>query len=235
MEFTPKKYNDEQFYFKIEQLKYFWKLRDRNLIPANGKGFAIKMQKFLFFYNAFCKFEGKDYTLDRLKAFREGPVFNDIYYEHKNKAINNNLTDITIPNTFTKKKIDIQIINLTSLLLASIDSGQISYLTHSFDCWKKTYNNVTYNNKFLNSSNDISENSFTNKDIKMLDNLLKYLGEMDRDRKLYRSKNNILAIKKDSYDVLVNNYSNDLNLIQEKYNPVFVEFDIESNEVIYDY
>lgn len=232
MTFVPKKYNNPSFYFKVQLLKKFWETRDKNLIPAN-KTYGLRQHKFLFFYNVFAKLEGKQYSLDNLKAFADGPVFNDIYFE--NAKFDRNLTDITIPSEFLLSNIDLEILELTNLLVASLTDTEISNLTHTFDCWKENWHVDDKGRVDLSMSNDISEDNFSDRDNKFIIDLNGYIRDLSKSRKLYKSKNNVLAIAKKSYEKLVNEYKDDLDLIQEGYNPVFVELDEQTGKILYDY
>lgn len=177
----------EGFSFNVNLLKYFWDNRERSFIPSLS---GVMKQKYLFFYNIFAKLNDKKYTLDNLKAFKNGPVFYDIYTETKNGVL---LEQTDVKNM----PIDHEIANITMTLMYLYKSN-ISTITHALDIWKSA---------FGKESNDISEKFLTQKDKFMLKTLFKETKDVYNNYLIYYNKYDVpLLFKKEEKNKIINNF-----------------------------
>ena len=205
------------FEFNVALLKYFWNNRERKII-YNPSG--IMKQKFLFFYNLFAKINNKHCTFENLKAFKNGPVYYDIYKETKTK----NLVYLEKLKVITPFQIDEEIAQVT-LQLLYLYKNNMSTITHSFDLWSKVYNAF--------GTKDIKESDITKEDF-------------DKATLLYNETKNVLknySIVFNKYDVpfiidkgkknyIVNNYYDELQFNTENKYPIYVTE--ENGELYFD-
>lgn len=215
------------FYNKVNILKKYWNTRNRTLLPARADGAGLKKQKILFFYNVFSKVNSKDYTFDNLKAFKDGPVYNDIY--HYITSTNKFAEDIAIPSSL-ELSFNNDEFEVAKTLVSSLTSDQLSQITHNFNCWAKKFVIPTYGDF---ESNSILPGDFDQTDEQLAKSLFEYFSKIQNEYKLYKSKYNILAIKKDQYEDILANYKTIIDSINEKTNPVRIE--VEDGGIVVDY
>ncbi|MCQ2463964.1 MAG: hypothetical protein MJ095_00115 [Oscillospiraceae bacterium] len=126
----------------------------------------LKLQKFLFFYEAFSKLENDNYEFKNLKAYKNGPVFSDVYGDYTKErsdfetrcqsAIEHNQDNINFERACS-----------SSAILKALTEKELSELTHKLNFWnaKKPLVDQGYLQINMNEE-DINEN-----DIKLLSQL----------------------------------------------------------------
>lgn len=219
----------EDFFKKAFVLTKFWNERDRKLNPA-GSGIGIKKQKILFFYNVFSKVNNKEYSFENLKAFKDGPVYNDIYYEVTVKNVF--IEYLNIPENISANEEEFKI---AEIIVSSLTNDQLSELTHKYNCWRKKYS-IDYVDKVDAHDmdfNNIMPEDFDEHDELITKSLFDYFSNIYKNYILHKSKNNILAIKKKDYEKVVNELSSALDYIEENINPVRIE--LEDGGIVIDY
>lgn len=220
-----KKYDTFDFYNKVNLIQYFYENRDRNLIPPNGYDFALQQQKFLFFYNMFCKVKNKSYSVENLKAFKNGPVYNDVYYEYKQLPRGAYLTNITLPNhNYT---VETDVADAVIAMISCMSASDISERTHRLDLWDSVYNDK-------NRSNDILESDISDEDLESSEEYLEFFETISKEYILQKGNSNIFAIKKEDYSNILWEHWVELSQIKASYNPIMVEIDEETGEMVCD-
>lgn len=198
--------------FKIGLLKEFWDRRNRELVPPSGKGIGIKKQKFLVFYNLFANTLGKENTLENLKAFKQGPVYYDVYSHIK--STNEYLEQRRVPKQIYCE----DIINATKILLESESHETLSNLTHTLDLWKNNYDSdydeSIIKQDFQFDDNNIELKDISNRDKKLLRILYEYNLNIFNNYNLIKIKNKLYAIEKENQDKIMLIINSDNQIIK---------------------
>lgn len=187
----------------------------------------LKLQKFLFFYEAFSKVAGDGKTdFDHLRGYKNGPVFSNVFgdYTKERKAF--------------ERKADIcyelfgKMINVTRALqcgfiVATLSEQELSDLTHEMNIWRsqEKYINLGCYQVSLQES-DFNEHDYS---------LIKMLGEMYPlemiegseivsvgNSYFVLSKSDFTRLTEEHFDVLMSLSGN-----SELHNPVFITIDEE--------
>lgn len=201
----------KEFDFKLTLLKYFWDNREKSILKSPT---GVMKQKYLFFYNMFAKVNNQPYTLSGLKAFKNGPVFQDIYKAaQKNPRLES--------SNFAVQKINDDLAKITVFLL-ELYGSRISAASHKFDLWQNAYSRA---NKTIEDE-DITEDDIFK--IKCLFEETKYALE---NCSLYFNKHRVpLLLPKEKKNYIINNFEDELNSLElEEIIPVYVT---EENGVI---
>ena len=92
---------------------------------------ALKTQKFLFFFESFSKLNDSEYDFSRLKAYKNGPVFSEVYgdYQYNFDELTNesSKTDFLSVNQECAKK--------AHFLTRIMSNDELSELTHQYNIW----------------------------------------------------------------------------------------------------
>lgn len=93
---------------------------------------ALKTQKFLFFFESFSKVNDQDYDFSKLKAYKNGPVFSEVYGDYKY-----NFEELTEESSkMSTAKVDITTAKKAHFITQIMNNDELSILTHQFDMWK---------------------------------------------------------------------------------------------------
>lgn len=95
----------------------------------------LKLQKFLFFYEALSKVEGDRYDFSSLKGYINGPVFSDVYGDYQYRTFE------FIAMVEEAYELSINAVNddrakLVGFLVKILTEEELSDLTHEFNIWK---------------------------------------------------------------------------------------------------
>lgn len=116
---------------KLVLLQWFFRNNDRAFRDA------LKVQKFLFFYEIFSKIQDKTYSLEWLTVYENGPVFTptigDYRYQYDDLVAKLSGADLADHNFV----LDITTARKANFLVSIMNKADLSELTHQFDIWKK--------------------------------------------------------------------------------------------------
>lgn len=212
-------HDNENFNFKLAILNYLWEKRDKKLLLAKSNDFGLKNQKFLLFYNIFARLNGKKFDFNNLRAYKDGPVYFDIYSYIKN----NSSTDVGYINTIVNyndyiQDFDKQSLIASKLIVESMTKDQLSSLTHKFDFWSKNY----YSN---NQIKTISLKDITSEDEFKIKWIYDFCIDLSNNYEIYPTEKNVFFVKSE-----IPNYKNSSEfkqIIQNEYdyNPVVIDID----------
>jgi len=123
----------------------------------------LKLQKFLFFYEALSKIEKDNVEFNKLKGYINGPVFSDVYgdYFHERDNFINE-----IENDF---KENIKLVNnarakFAGFLVSILNEDELSEFTHEFNIWKAKEDDIKHGVKNVS----LYEKDFNKKDAELL-------------------------------------------------------------------
>lgn len=141
----------------------------------------LQLQKFLFFYEAFCKVAGAPYDFSGLKGYERGPVFSAVWgdYTHNRqefdkcaKAVIAEAPDVLLGETAEQ----------ASFLVRSLRQDELSDLTHQYNIW------AAKSDRILSGEQQVvlDDVDFTEADCQLTNALISmYPSDMVRDCKIY--------------------------------------------------
>lgn len=187
---------------------------------------SLRLQKFLFFYEVFCKVDGLDYDFDRLKGYRNGPVFSSVYGDYRNDRKD---FDAASLNVFHEKGSLVQdkLSKKASFLLKALNDEDIIAVTHNYDMWKTQQTNIEagiYQVPML-------DKDFSDHDVQITKRLMQMFPEKMIDNSIiYSIRNRRYLFRREDYAKLTSEHLEDLAEVADNpdlENPVYVTFDWE--------
>lgn len=189
-----------------------------------------KLQKFLFFYEAFSKVMGEPYDLGKFRIWINGPVESVLYGDytyrgsHLIKAMKKNHE--TVQEDIAKR---------ASFLVQILNTKEISELSHKFDYWKKPANQ--YGDDELRARNVAGhERDFSEKDFKMAKELFDlYDTDFIENSVVVHTLGKHFVMSKNDFENLSEEQQEVLDTLSEDnslMNPVFVEIDDDGSLLV---
>lgn len=129
----------------------------------------LKLQKFLFFYEAFSEIDGENGDFEYLRAYPNGPVFSNVYGDYiYHSAYFFPAVQAIVAESI--KNINEERAKLSGFLVKILTEEELSDLTHELDAWKVHEEAIKRGLKNISiSEDDFSEDDYL---------LLKTLREM---------------------------------------------------------
>lgn len=184
----------------------------------------LKLQKFLFFYESFRKLDTNEGDFSSLKAYKNGPVYSDVYgdYTHRKSILVNELK-----SNNNHDSVDEDLAERTYLLISLLNQTELSELTHELNVWNIHQEKIERNVKHI----EIQETDFTKKDFDLLENL-KGMFDISKfqNSTIYSSEDVNYVFEKGVFAQLSKVQIETLDEIantETLYNPVFVTLDEE--------
>ena len=178
---------------------------------------SLKLQKFIFFYEAFTKLENQEADFGYLRAYINGPVFSDVFgdYTYRKEFLTSSISEI---NSYESLNLDRA--KMAGFIVKILNEEELSKLTHEFNIWK-------VQEPLIGRISNISmrEEDFSLEDFQLLKSLQEmYPVEMyDEvevlpigDKNFVISKEDIEKLSEEQRNVFINLAEQDLH------NPVFV-------------
>lgn len=200
-------------------------------LMTNGKKefySALKTQKFLFFFESFSKLKGYDPDFSKLKAYKNGPVFSDLYGDYKYRF--DELVDVV--TQVTPISIDESLAKKAHFLTKIMDNGELSELTHQFDIWSIHEDDIQ---KGL-AQIEMKESDFSASDWQLTNELFDmYDNTIIENSEVLVIGNKHFLFSKNDFRKLNEEQKNTLELIsleESLINPVYVEIGSEGELII---
>ncbi len=191
----------------------------------------LKLQKFLFLYEAFSKTYGDYSDFSHLKGYVRGPVFSTVWGDYtKERAAFNARTiecyksNATLLNAEQAEK--------CAFIVNVLTEKELSDLTHGMNIWAVSQDRIMSGERQV----ALNERDFTNHDediIRALDSM--YPVSLIRDLVQIPIDNICFVVSKENYAKLTEEHIDTLALLvnnEELHNPVFVEVDDEGGLLI---
>jgi len=96
---------------------------------------ALKLQKFLFFYEALAKIENDTSEFRSLKGYINGPVFSDVYGDYTYEK-NDFVYEVEKAYTKYPQLVNEERAKFAGFLVSILNEDELSKLTHEFNIWK---------------------------------------------------------------------------------------------------
>ncbi|MBQ9210826.1 MAG: hypothetical protein IJ153_03920 [Clostridia bacterium] len=187
---------------------------------------SLRLQKFLFLYEALCKAEGKEYEFSHLKGYERGPVFSTVWgdYTKEQEAFN-----IASRKQFEKlgDKIDAENAIKMAFIVKTSTDNELSELTHQFDIWKKQEPRIVAKEKQV----ELLDSDFQERDVQLI-TLLGNMYDVDQiiDSAIVHCNNKYYVFSTEDAKRLTEQHYDDLYKLSDNddlINPVFTEIDSE--------
>lgn len=189
----------------------------------NKQGFysKLKLQKFLFFYEALSKADGAEYDFAYLKGYKNGPVFGTVYGDctHRKPDFFSGVEEAyeLNPHMINEKRA-----KLSSFLISILNEEELSDLTHEFNIWKAKKDLISRG--VLHVS--LEQEDFNSKDIELIETLREMYDEYFIDSvEVIEMYNKSFIISKDDLDCLTEDHKDVLLTLsnnEELDNPVYI-------------
>lgn len=189
---------------------------------------SLQIQKFLFFSEMFNRETNQNYDLYKLKAYKKGPVFSDVYgdYTYRKEQLLEEVRDSE--TSFSEK--EIENMEKSKLLTLIHNDKDLSDLTHKFDLWKSKEPRL----KMKEQDIEIYEKDISSQDSALFKRLYEYADTI-KEYKIVKVNDTIFLFKENDRDLLKDNMLETLEKISEDSsltNPVYV--DIEDGVMLID-
>lgn len=127
---------------------------------------SLKLQKFLFLYEAYSKIEGDSSDFRTLKGYVNGPVFSDVYGDYtyrKDEYIQ------VVENVFNEEVIEIdeERAKFVGFLVKILNENELSDLTHELNIWKAKEEDIKRGRRHI----ALDERDLTQGDVDLLASL----------------------------------------------------------------
>ena len=193
----------------------------------------LRLQKFLFFYEAFSKVDGdKKADFTHLKGYKNGPVFSTVWGDCTKEEWN---FEKKADECFEKygDSVNQKIAKQCSFIVSTLSESELSELTHAMNIWncKKEYINQGV------SQVPLDEKDFNQDDVHLIEELNNiYPIEMINSSRIINIDNFYFVINQNKFQELTEKHFDVLSTIiknEELHNPVFIDID-ESGQLIID-
>lgn len=198
---------------------------------ANAYSKTLKLQKFLFLYEAFVKAHGERPDFDYLQGWKRGPVFSKVWGDY---TYEREMFDREAASQYAKNKdnFDESMAQRSSFIVSTLTERELSDLTHCFNIWNVQAERIQNGEQKV----ALSENDFSESDIE----LVKKLEEMYPNDLIEESfvvsidQKNFVFLKKDIELLSVQHYDvlSTLSEDDSLHNPVFVTIEEEGRLIV---
>lgn len=189
---------------------------------------SLKLQKYLFFYELFSKVEGKEYSLDYLKGYENGPVFGEVYgdYTYRKEEFEPEL------DTMVPIDIDYTIAKKAGFLVEILSKEELSDITHKLKIWKAKEEKIFSAEKHIS----LDESDFDVRDNKIVVGLKDiYSTEFIDSVNIIKIKNKNFLLNHYDFGSLTDQQKDVLEMLAEEdlENPVYISIG-EEGELLVD-
>ncbi|MBQ9329008.1 MAG: hypothetical protein IJ225_10830 [Solobacterium sp.] len=200
----------------------------------NEKAFnnSLKLQKFLFFYEAFCETFYGDGDFNGLRGYEKGPVFSAVYgdFTYDYEEFSDKIT-IVFNEGYSIKE---DIAKKASFIVSSLTNDELSNITHFYDIWKKQESAINAGVKNIT----LDKTDFTGADKKITSQLVAlYPDGIEDTYNIVNIKDLYFLIEKNNYKILSDQHKDALEEIAETnngylHNPVYIELVSDGGVII---
>ena len=196
--------------------KLAWLNQRKNIISIP----PLKIQKFLYFYEMFEKISGNIFEIDNLKAYRNGPVFSEVYGDinYRELEVYDAVSSIESPEINQKSA------EQALFIIDTMSETELSELTHTFDMWNSKKERIERGEKHI----PILDSDITVRDIAILKQISPEYPLENSDYHVIGMHNKYFVISTSDYNNLseahydvLEQLSNEVDL----FNPVYISIE----------
>lgn len=184
----------------------------------------IRLQSFLFFYEAFSKVEGDTSDFSNLRGHKMGPVFTTVWNDHVKEG--DKFDDGSLLAYAANRHVVNELrAERTRFLVLSLSENELCSISREFHIWRKMKPFIATG--FIKI--DLDENDFDCHDMALINELKSICtDELIRDSTILSIDETNFVFSKDDYRNLTTQHLDTLMQLSRKgelYNPVFAEID----------
>ncbi|MCG2371377.1 DUF4065 domain-containing protein [Staphylococcus epidermidis] len=207
---------------KLKKLKW---LKEHGYLESMS---PLQIQKFLFFSEMFNLVTNENYTLHKLRAYKNGPVFSDVYGDitYRKSELLEELDTIEMKYNSTQE----ENLNKALFITNTQTDEDLSEITHNLDLWYSKIDLINQNTQNI----PIRNNDITDRDKKSISNFREYANYLS-NYQIIKIKDKIFLVNNNDIDKLEDNMLQTLEMISDDnnlVNPVYV--DIEDGVLLID-
>lgn len=184
----------------------------------------LKLQKFLFFYEAFSKVDGEQADFQKLKGYKRGSVFSSVWGDYTKDREEFDAKALESYNS-GNSEINKRRAERANFVVSVLSERELSDLTHEFEIWKSKESQIMSGQAQV----ELHEADFSDDDYAMTKVLEEmYPDEMIRDSKIVSVGDTFFVFSKEDAKRLTEQHLDTLSALAETadlHNPVFVEID----------
>ena len=191
----------------------------------------LKLQKFLFFYEAFSKVDEDDADFSHLRGYERGPVFSTVWgdYTHDRHEFDEAAQKASLN---PQDCVNIDRAKRSQFLVSILSEKELSELTHQLNIWKTKESRIKRGEKQV----DLSENDFNERDVKIVKLLEKmYPTSLIEHSHIVGIDNHFFIFSKKDSKRLTEQHFDTLSALCDNCqlnNPVYVELDEEGRLIV---
>ncbi len=197
----------------------------------NSYNTPLKLQKFLFFYEAFTKTKGEKSDFSHLRGYKKGPVFSNVWGDYTKERM---MFDNEAHDAYERDKgeIDLERAKKCAFIVGILTEKELSDITHSMNLWKSKEDRIMngeyqvdlYEKDFNEDDENIVKMLDKMYPIEMIDNSVVY--NLDKNYFVF-NKNDVVKLTEEHFDILMSLSEQD-NLK----NPVYVDVSDEGELIV---
>ncbi len=194
---------------------------------------SLRLQEFLFLYEALSKAKGEEYDFSHLKGYMRGPVFSTVWgdYTKEQEAF---LSESRRQFERLGDKIDSEDAIKMAFIVRTSTDNELSDLTHQFNIWNSKEHRILSGEKQV----DLQDADFSDKDRELI-TLIGKMYDVDKilDSKIVHCNNKYFVFSiRDSKRLTEQHYDDLFKLAdnEDLLNPVFTEIDDEGVLTFFD-
>lgn len=187
---------------------------------------SLRLQKFLFFYEAFSKVNNEVSDFNRLEGYRHGPVFSKVYgdYTYDRSEFD---SACELAYSVHPDQINVDFASICANLVDSLTEEELSSLTHEFNIWSSKRERIESGEKEV----PLNVSDFNQNDYNLIDELsTMYRADFYDHYIIIPVMTKRYVFKKDDYDHLTKEHMSILYQLSRSeliHNPVYIEIDLD--------
>lgn len=182
----------------------------------------LKLQKFLFFYEGMSKADGDEYDFDKLKGYKNGPVFSQVWGDYTKERTNfENASERVIDEK--EDYVNNKRAELIGFFIQTCTPDELSGITHHMNVWESKKDRILSGERQV----ALEDSDFSENDINMMKTIKNvYPYEMIRNSKVIEIGKNSFIFSKVDAEKLSPGQLDTLHALAENENldnPVYIE------------
>lgn len=180
-----------------------------------------RLQSYLFFYEAFCKVNGKEYDFNGLKGYVCGPIFSSVWGDYSTRRDEFDKAALQQYEAHAIKQDDV-IARQASFVVSILSENELSEIVRRYSIWSTKFLHVA-----ANKPPDLETCDFSENDIRLTQALMKmYPASMIDNTDVLAVGEKFFLFRKSDSAKITKKHMETLTLlsnIEELENPVYVE------------
>ena len=186
----------------------------------------LRLQKFLFLYEAFSKVDNDISDFTRLKGYKRGPVFSPVWGDYTKDRTEFDIISLEKYHT-EQTSINILRAQKASFIVSSLSENELSELTHQFNIWNAKRQRIMSGEQQV----ELSESDFSESDYAITQALEQmYPAEIVQNCNIIAMGEKYFILPKKDFGLLTEQHFDTMASLLEHedlHNPIYVEIDSE--------